>query len=386
MTDMMSDNSATPSRTNLRAIVEANVKQRYAAEKRFRAFGIAMVATAIIACGTLIASILGQSIPALTENRLYLNLEVTAAKVDPAGQADPLTIREQGDFYGLVQDGLVAMFATAEADGQIYDLFDVVTPLAAVPIGKKIAADPSVIGRTLSVNVQINDDLDMFLKGAFGKTIVTKGIGTLLSVRQQDGTYRLSGEGAIFAVAATKLKSDLSAQALGLESGLVLKRQRLEAGLAQTKDLEARLSQAARERANVASLENSLELAGNNVVGLQADINTDIANITAFRAAADSASEQLALSDDKPSVLVETQSGTYKLNSLTQNEANATLLVRPHAGEIADVWRIVQIATPQSGRAVNDDTIAFGRHLGAQGAIKPSLNTTIFTNSDSNEP
>jgi phosphate transport system permease protein len=381
----MSDMSPA-ARTSLRDLVASKIKKRYLAEQRFRAFGFAMVVTAILACGMLIVSILAQSIPALTENRLHLTLDVTAAKADPAGRANPADIREQGNFYGMVQDSLVARFPSAEADGTIDDLFDVSTSLAAVPIGRKIATDPSVIGKKLDVSVPINDDLDLFIKGAFGKTIEINGQGTLVAAAQPDGSTILTGQGNLFAPAVASLRSDLGQAANELERGLALKRQRLASGEAQIKSLEANVSAARVSGIGVTALEEKLGQAYENVAGLDSEIKTDATTIAAYRSAVKGDGGPLALADNKPSVLIETKSGTYKLTSLTPTTATAALLIRPRAGEVANDWTMVQIATPQDGRAVNDKTIAYGRQLKAQGAIKPALNTTIFTNSDSNEP
>lgn len=371
------------SRTNLRDVVAKKIKQRHAAELRFRAFGMAMVATAILACGLLILSILSQSIPALTENRVHLTLDVTQAKADPAGNRDPFEIREQGNFYGMVQDALVARFPTAEADGTIDDLFDVATSLAAIPIGKQIAADPGIIGKKLDVSLQINDDLDLFIKGAFGKSIVTKGQGNLGTQAQTDGSYILAGN---FGSAATTLRQDLIVQANVLETGLALKRQRLGASKAQLTILQERLTAASAQSVGVEASQTAFDQASSNVATIDSEISTDSTKIQAFRAAGNGGLAPLTLDDTKPSVLVETKTGTYKLLSLTPAQATAKLLVRPAAGDQASDWSIVQIATPQDGRAVNDVTIAYGRQLKAQNGIRPALNSTIFTNSDSNEP
>ena len=385
----MTDTSSPPTtslRPNLRDLVAANMKKRYATEKLFRGFGLAMVATAILACGLLVVSILAQSVPALTENRLHLTLNVSAAKADPIGKGNALEIREQGDFYGMVQDGLVERFPSAEADGTLDDLFDVTTSLAAVPIGKTIAADPSLIGKTLDVALPVNDDLDLFLKGAFGKTLEIKGRGPLVVALQPDGSFALSGDGQAFATAAQTLRNNLSQKAAALEQVLVTKRQRLGAGQAQVKALNARLTAAKSAKTGVAGVEASLEQAQSNVDGLVSEISVDTSNIVAFRASARGESGPLQLSDDKPTLLIETKSGTYKVQSLTPAGATAKLMVRPQSGDTQSDWQIIQIATPQSGRAVNDETIAYGRQLKAQNAIRSALNTTIFTNSDSNEP
>ena len=374
------------SRTNLRDVVAGKIKKRHDAEGRFRAFGLAMVTTAILACGLLIVSILGQSIPALTENRLHLMLDVTASKADPVGKANPLDIREQGNFYGMVQDSLVARFPTAEADGTLDDLFDTVTPLAAVPIGRTIAADPSLIGKKLNVALPVNDDLDLFIKGAFGKTKETTGQGSLNALLQTDGSYVLSGQSEIFSSVVATLRTDLGVAATSLEQGLTLKRQRLAVGQSQVGALTARLSAAKAANTGIVAAEAILEQATSFVAGVESEIAIDISNIAAYRAAAKGEGGPLVLSSAKPTVLVETNTGTYRLTSLTPMTATAQMLVRPRAGEVATNWSIVQIATPQDGRAVNDETIAYGRQLKAQDAIRPALNTTIFTNSDSNEP
>jgi phosphate transport system permease protein len=381
MTDM-----PPSSRASLRTIVSANMKKRYQAERRFRAFGLAMIVMGVLACGALIFSILAQSVPALTENRLHLAVDVTPSKADPAGKRDPVEIRQQGDFFGLVQDGLLARYPTAEADGVIDDLLEIATSLAAVPIGKQIAADPSVIGKKLDVSLPINDDLDMFFKGAFGKTHELVGTGTLVYSQTPDNAFLLQGQGAIFQSAVDALRSDLTTQAKALEAGLVIKRQRLASGQGLVKDASTRLEAAQTRGSGIEAAQIALDQAQSNVSGLEAEIRTDTDLIASLKASVSGQSGALLLDDTKPTVLVETQSGTFKVGSLTPTSATAKLIVRPKAGEVATNWKIVRLATAQSGRAVNDATIAFGRQLQASGAIKPSLNSTIFTNSDSNEP
>lgn len=364
--------------TSIRDIVAAKMAKRYRAEKRFAAFGLAMVAIAVLACGMLIVSILGQSIPALTEYRLFLTVDVTAAKADPAGKRDPLEIRGQGDFFGMVQDSLVTRFPTAEADGTIDDLFDVATSLAAVPIGKKIATNPDLIGKKLDIAIPINDDLDLFLKGAFGETFVAAGAGVLIQQQQTDGSFILSGQGNIFKDVAAKLRTDLVGQAAQLERGLLNKNEKLRDAQEEVSLLTPSASTAAPSEA--------LYQAISYVASLESEIRADTNSAAAFKAAASDQSGVLTLGDEKPTLLIETNSGTYKIATLSGTTATAKVLVRTRVADNAGAWHIVQLASPQAGRAVNDETIAYGRQLKAQGVIRPTLNTTIFTNSDSNEP
>jgi phosphate transport system permease protein len=381
----MSDTVA-PSRTALRDIVNRQIKRRHAAEARFRWFGITMVATAIAACGLLLLSVIAQSIPALTENRLHLTLQVTPEKADPFGKRVPSEIREQGNFYGLVQDALIQRFPTAEADGKLDDLFDVVTSLAAVPIGRTLAQDPSLIGKSLDVSLPINDDLDLFLKGAYGKTRVSQGDEPLNVSKAADNTFTLSGGRAPFAKPVANLREDLAVAATELETALGLKRQRLSIAQTQVAALKARVAELkASGGPGLAAAEALADQAQTLVDNLTGETEVDVATIAAYRAAVKGEGGFIELNDDKPSILVELRGATYKLTRIAPTSAQGVLLARSPQS-VDYVWRTVQIATPQNGRAVNDEVIAFGRQLQNEGAIRPALNTTIFTNSDSNEP
>jgi ABC-type phosphate transport system permease subunit len=82
----MTDQTTTPlisglnqDRKALRDVVSANIAKRHAKEMRFRAFGIAMVMTAVLSACLLVVSILLQSIPALSEHRLQKPIRLAIA-------------------------------------------------------------------------------------------------------------------------------------------------------------------------------------------------------------------------------------------------------------------------------------------------------------------
>lgn len=180
-------------------IVQARVRARYAAETRFRFFGLTMVALAVIACGVLLASILIQSTTAFTENRVTLSVPISAAKADPGGTRDPVAIRQSGDFQGLVRDALAARFPLAASDGSADDLAELVTGLAVTPLSRTVAADPALIGTTVDASFILNDDLDLLLKGGLGGMDVRVGQAALTVTAAPDGSFELAGAGAFAA-------------------------------------------------------------------------------------------------------------------------------------------------------------------------------------------
>ena len=151
------------------AIVQSRLEARNKSETRFRLFGLAMVGVAIIACFMLILSIFFQSLPALSENRLVLNLPLDAQKLDPKGTRNPQDIRSQGDFAGVVMDNLLLRFPNAEADGGYDVLSELVSTIAITPMAKQIADNPNLIGTTTPFSFALNSDLDVYLKGGFGR-------------------------------------------------------------------------------------------------------------------------------------------------------------------------------------------------------------------------
>lgn len=384
----MTDARATPATEKAvkQAQLAAKTRQRHAGEVRFRAFTLAMVGTAILACVLLLASIIGQSVQALTLHRLHLTVDVSADKADPVGQRRPLDIREQGNFSGMVQDGLLARFPNAEADGKLNDLFDITTALAAVPIGRTIAADPGLIGGKLAVSLPINDDLDLFFKGAFGKTREIAGTGPLVVAAGDGVRFRMSGNANAFAPLVADLRQNLLAKAEALDARVVVAEKGLVAVQAQVKLAGERLNAAKAAGKGVVAAEAVLTQAQTTLASQQTAISLDRNQSRAFRAAASPNAPQLNLDDDAPSVLIETKTATFKLLALTPSVAIAKALVRPSTTAETGSWRAVLLASPENGRAISDATIAFGRKLAAQGAITQSPNTIIFTHSDSNEP
>jgi phosphate transport system permease protein len=177
-------------------IVQARVRGRYAAETRFRYFGLTMVALAVMFCAVLLGSILIQSATALTENRLTVQVQLDPARIDPAGNRNPDEIRQRGDFQGAVRAALEARFPAAATDGSASDVAELVTPLAVTPLARKVAADPSLIGQTVAASFPVNDDLDLILKGGLGGLGLRTGTVPLAVVPQADGSVVLSGTGA----------------------------------------------------------------------------------------------------------------------------------------------------------------------------------------------
>lgn len=381
----MTDAPATPS---VRDLVAARLKRRHAAEVRFRGFGIAMTLTAVLACGLLLFSVIAQAFPALTEHRLRLPLQVSEALIDPAGKRDPVQIRLEGDFQGLVDNALLQRFPSAEADGQLLSLKAVSESLAALSMGKTIAENPALIGTTITSSIPVNDALDLYFKGGFGKTVETKGEGQLSVAPLDDGSIVFGGGAQAFAGPMQAIRDRLAADARMLERQTAVKRQRLaraQAALERTKTLLA-AAEAAGIEARIETAKAAVDAAGQSVAAIEDEIATDSALQAAFVRESQGTDGVLALDGDKPSVLIEAGGGVWRATTLAANQVTATQIVRPTRAGPHATWTLVQLAAPENARPIKDSVIAHGRALKADGLIRQQLNTTILTRSDSNEP
>ena len=89
--------------------VAASIKRRYAAERRFRAYGLAAIIFGILCLATLLFTIIRTALPAFTQTMIRLEVTLDPQRIDPAGARDPRTL-SSADYQQLVRDALDRAF------------------------------------------------------------------------------------------------------------------------------------------------------------------------------------------------------------------------------------------------------------------------------------
>ncbi|MEQ8558697.1 MAG: phosphate ABC transporter permease PstA [Henriciella sp.] len=143
------------------------LKQRHRAEMRFKLYGQLAIGIAIVALVTLLISIFGQASSAFSRNVLTFDVRLDAEQVDPSGERDPEAIaRNVSGFNLLLQDNLAEDFLPGETDrARLRELYGMFTRLAVLPIARKTAENPEIIGTGQEFRVALADDIDLYLKG-----------------------------------------------------------------------------------------------------------------------------------------------------------------------------------------------------------------------------
>ena len=86
MTDIISTPRAAPYQSDDFA---ARLRKRYAAERRFKLYGVAAIGIALGMLAVLLASIVSQGYTAFAQHDLALEIYFDPAEIDPQGTRDP---------------------------------------------------------------------------------------------------------------------------------------------------------------------------------------------------------------------------------------------------------------------------------------------------------
>ncbi|MDA0997499.1 MAG: phosphate ABC transporter permease PstA, partial [Proteobacteria bacterium] len=149
--------------------VKRGLKRRYAAEARFKAYGIAAVAFALSALAILFATIVASGASTFRETVIQIEIQLTQDVIDPTGARDHGTLAT-ANYQALVNAALRELFPDVKSRADRRDLSALISRGAAFQLQKLVIADPSLIGRKVSVTVPAASDLDLYAKGVYSRS------------------------------------------------------------------------------------------------------------------------------------------------------------------------------------------------------------------------
>ena len=161
MTDSIALSAAPIRRPDLS---EARLRRRYAAERRFRMYGLGAIALAVLMLGILLVSIISKGYSAFLQTQIGLDVTFEAATIDPAGTRDPAALAD-ADYSKLVKDALQARFPEATSRQDKRALNELVSSGAAQKLRAMVLADPALIGTKKTLWLTADDNVDMLDKG-----------------------------------------------------------------------------------------------------------------------------------------------------------------------------------------------------------------------------
>lgn len=161
------DPAANPGAIQRPVLTGPHLARRYAAERRFRLYGLAGIAFAGLMLVLLVGSIAQKGYSAFWQT--YMEIEVafpTAQALNPDGGAPTEEQIRRGDYLTPLRDALKEQFPGAASDRkQRRMLYGMISPAADLALRNMVLADPSLIGKRASVWIKVSDDVDSLAKG-----------------------------------------------------------------------------------------------------------------------------------------------------------------------------------------------------------------------------
>jgi len=140
------------------------LRKRYAAERRFRLYGITAVLIAVAMLAVLLFDIVSKGYTAFWQTHVKLDVTFAEEVVDPEGTRDPSEIK-RANFNELVFDALFETFPQLDSEVAREDLRRVPSGAAGAELRRMVVDNPDLVGTTQAVWVKTDDKIDMLHKG-----------------------------------------------------------------------------------------------------------------------------------------------------------------------------------------------------------------------------
>ncbi len=147
---------------------KARLRRRYAAEARFRAYGMAAILLAVGFLVVFLGNILWKGVPGFFQSYIALDVTYDAATLDPKGDRSLESFQQaqrDGAYKDIINDALYARFPEVTDRKEKKALRELVSPWAGDRLATAIEEDPSLLGTTQRVWVLAGDEVHRFIYG-----------------------------------------------------------------------------------------------------------------------------------------------------------------------------------------------------------------------------
>jgi len=145
-------------------IIRAGLAKRKAAEFRFKAYGLIAVTTGLAFLAILFITIIGNAYTAFAQTQIKLDIHLDEGILDPEGKRDLDTL-SSADYAAIFRSSLRELFPEVKTRRDRRALNDLVGHGGTYDLRQMIMDDPDLVGKSLTLWVPADDDVDMLMKG-----------------------------------------------------------------------------------------------------------------------------------------------------------------------------------------------------------------------------
>ncbi len=149
---------------------DRHIKKRYAAERRFKFYGLLAIALAIGALTWLVVSIASTGYTAFVQTKIELEIYFDPQVIDPSGTRDAATL-SKANYAALYRNAIRGQFADVTSRRDKRALTRLVSSGADLELREIVLSDPEMIGKRAKIWLTASDEVDQFHKGAFTREL-----------------------------------------------------------------------------------------------------------------------------------------------------------------------------------------------------------------------
>ena len=169
-------------------IVKSGLTRRYRAERRFRFLGLSAILLSLLFLALLFASIVGKGYSAFRQTHIKLDLFF-----------DPAVLQKEAlvnaDYPALIKAAVQNLFPEVDGRQERRLLNALISTGAGYQLRTMVLQDPGIVGKTVSVWMPADDEVDMTLKGHFRRDLPEAE--RRMSDKQLAWLDRLTAEGRV---------------------------------------------------------------------------------------------------------------------------------------------------------------------------------------------
>ncbi len=190
---------------------DIGIKRRYAAEKRFRAYGMIAISLGLAFLALLMFSIFSKGYTAFWQTTITIPVELSEKIIDPSGKraTDP-KILMLANYPVLVRDALAKHLGVDLNDRvALRDVKELVSDDVKIQLRDMIVADPSLVGKTVTIDFLASANMDSVYKGQVDlgvdesdRKISDRQVGWMNQLKA-DGTMHLAFNYGLFTSGAS---------------------------------------------------------------------------------------------------------------------------------------------------------------------------------------
>ncbi len=171
MTDVVSPAAGIPKAKSVRR--DIGIKRRYAAERRFRAYGIAALSFGIIFLMLLLWSVVSKGYTAFQQTMITMPVEFSQQIIDPQNERATNPQKLMTANYPIVARNALAKLLNASIDDRVAAraVGQMLSDGVRVQLRDLVVANPAIIGTTQTVTLLASGDIDSAYKGQIDLTV-----------------------------------------------------------------------------------------------------------------------------------------------------------------------------------------------------------------------